>query len=138
MKLFKWRSSKKGGKKKILVADDEPNIVRTIADRLEMSGYDVVTASDGLEAFERAQEESPDVIILDIIMPGLDGHGVLERIRQSDGTKHIPVIMLTAQSGTEDVFRANAAGANGYLVKPFDLVELFDEIEKALSVKSRG
>ncbi len=132
--MFKWLSSKKSARKRILVVDDEDNIVRTIADRLEMSGYQVVTASDGEEALDKVSSEKPDLIVLDIVMPKLDGHGVLERLKQMDASRHIPVIMLTAQSQADDVYRANAAGVDGYFVKPFDLVELISKIENVLTV----
>ncbi len=133
--MFKWLSSKKTARRKILVVDDEDNIVRTIADRLEMSGYQVTTASDGEEALEKIAAETPDLIVLDIIMPRLDGHGVLERLRQMDATRHVPVVMLTAQSQADDVYRANAAGVDGYFVKPFDLVELLNKIEELLTAR---
>lgn len=136
--MFKWLSGKKPTPKTILVADDEDNIVRTIADRLEMTGYNVVTASDGEEALEKALSQKPDLILLDIIMPRLDGHGTLEKLRQMDATRHIPVIMLTAQSQADDVHRANNAGANGYFVKPFDLVELLHKIEQVLAAGVQG
>jgi len=133
--MFKWLSSKKTARRKILVVDDEDNIVRTIADRLEMSGYQVTTASDGEEALEKIAAETPDLIVLDIIMPRLDGHGVLERLRQMDATRQVPVVMLTAQSQADDVYRANAAGVDGYFVKPFDLVELLNKIEELLTAR---
>lgn len=136
--MFKWLSGKKQTRRTILVADDEDNIVRTIADRLEMTGYKVVTASDGEEALQKTLEEKPDLILLDIIMPRLDGHGVLEKLRQMDATRHIPVIMLTAQSQADDIYRANNAGANGYFVKPFDLVELLRKVEEVLAAGVRG
>jgi len=136
--MFKWLSGKKSTPKTILVADDEDNIVRTIADRLEMTGYNVLTASDGEEALEKALSQKPDLILLDIIMPRLDGHGALEKLRQMEATRHIPVIMLTAQSQADDVQRANSAGADGYFVKPFDLVELLRKIEQVLAAGVQG
>ena len=133
--MLKWRHSKKTVKKKILIVDDEPNIVRTVGDRLKMSGYHVTVATDGQEAIERALQEKPDVILLDVLMPKLDGHATLERLRQMEETKSVPVIMLTARSQVEDVVRASSMGATDYVVKPFDLVELLEKIKSALSRK---
>ena len=119
----------------VLVVDDEPNIVRTVADRLKMSGYDVIEAADGQEAIARALQDEPDVILLDVLMPELDGHAVVERLRQMEETRSLPVIMLTARSQVEDVARASALGAVDYVVKPFDLVELLEKIKSVLLSK---
>jgi len=130
--MFGRRHAKKVGGRKILIVDDEPNIVRTVADRLRMTGYEVVTAGDGQEGLERALEERPDLILLDIIMPGLDGYATLERLGQMEETRGIPVIMLTARSQAEDVQRATSSGAADYVVKPFDLVALMEKMERVL------
>jgi len=130
--MFGRRHAKKVGSRKILIVDDEPNIVRTVADRLRMTGYEVVTAGDGQEGLERALEERPDLILLDIIMPGLDGYATLERLGQMEETRGIPVIMLTARSQAEDVQRATSSGAADYVVKPFDLVALMEKMERVL------
>lgn len=132
MSMFGRRHAKKVGGRKILIVDDEPNIVRTVADRLRMTGYEVVTAGDGQEGLERALEERPDLILLDIIMPGLDGYATLERLGQMEETRGIPVIMLTARSQAEDVQRATSSGAADYVVKPFDLVALMEKMERVL------
>ena len=133
--MFGWNRFKKGGRKKILVVDDEPNIVRTVADRLKMSGYDVVTAVDGEAAVAAALSDKPDLILLDLVMPGLDGIGALQRLRQMEQTRTIPVIMLTARSQVQDIERATAAGVTHYVVKPFDLVEVLDRVKQELSRK---
>ena len=133
--MFRWLHSKKTSKKRILIVDDEPNIVRTVADRLKMSGYDVIVAADGQEGMECAVREQPDLILLDVFMPKLDGHAALERLRQMEETKTVPVIMLTARSQVEDVARASALGVVDYVVKPFDLVELLEKIKSALLLK---
>lgn len=130
--------SKKSDAKKILVVDDEPNIVRTVADRLKMRGYDVVTATDGEEGIEMALAEKPDLILLDIVMPKLDGNATLDRLRRLKETQGIPVFMLTARSQAEDVTRATSAGAVDYVVKPFDLVALLEKIETVLSGTKTG
>jgi len=131
--MFGWNRSKKDGRKKILVVDDEPNIVRTVADRLKMNGYDVLTAVDGEAAVALALSDKPDLILLDLMMPVLDGLAALQRLRQTDQTRAIPVIMLTARSQVQDVERATAAGAADYVVKPFDLVEVLEKIKRELS-----
>jgi DNA-binding response OmpR family regulator len=123
---------KKADKVKILVVDDEPSIVQTLQDRLEMNEYTVVTACNGREGLKKAQQEKPDVILLDVIMPIMDGHEMLEILRKQPGCEGISVIMLTARSQTHDIARANACGIDDYIVKPFDLSELLEKIETVL------
>lgn len=117
-------------KRRILVVDDEPNIVQTLKDRLEMNDYEVLTACNGKEGFDTAVSEQPEVILLDVIMPIMDGHEMLETLRKDPKGKDISVIMLTARSQTEDIVRANACGIEDYIVKPFDLSELLEKIER--------
>ncbi len=120
---------KKTDKVKILVIDDEPNIVQTLQDRLEMNDYEVVTAGNGKEGLKKTLQEKPDVILLDVIMPIMDGHEMLEVLRKQPGGNFSSVIMLTARSQTQDIARANACGIDDYIVKPFDLSELLEKIE---------
>lgn len=120
---------KKTDKVKILVIDDEPNIVQTLQDRLEMNDYEVVAAGNGKEGLKKALQEKPDVILLDVIMPVMDGHEMLEVLRKQPGGNYSSVIMLTARSQTQDIARANACGIDDYIVKPFDLSELLEKIE---------
>jgi len=127
------RESKQADGKTILVVDDEPNIVRTISDRLKMNGYRVITATDGQEAIERALQEKPDLILLDVLMPRLDGHAALERLRQMEETRSTPVIMLTALDQTQHIARASSMGVADYVVKPFDIVSLLQKVKSALS-----
>jgi DNA-binding response OmpR family regulator len=123
---------KKTAKTKILVIDDEPNIVQTLQDRLEMNEYEVVTAGNGREGMERFEQEKPDVILLDVIMPVMDGHEMLEKLRKQPDGQDVSVIMLTARSQTQDIARANACGIDDYIVKPFDLSELLEKIESVV------
>lgn len=123
---------KKTEKTKILVVDDEPNIVQTLQDRLEMNDYVVVTAGNGKEGLETALREGPDVILLDVIMPIMDGHEMLEALRKQPEGQDISVIMLTARSQTQDIARANTCGISDYVVKPFDLSELLEKIERVV------
>ena len=115
-----------------MVVDDEPNIVQTLQDRLEMNEYDVVTAGNGREGLERFEEEHPDVILLDVIMPIMDGHEMLEMLRKRPRGQDVSVIMLTARSQTQDIARANACGIDDYIIKPFDLSELLEKIESVV------
>ena len=115
-----------------MVVDDEPNIVQTLQDRLEMNEYEVVTAGNGREGLEKFEEEHPDVILLDVIMPIMDGHEMLESLRKRPRGQDVSVIMLTARSQTQDIARANACGIDDYIVKPFDLSELLEKIESVV------
>jgi len=127
---------KKTNKTKILVVDDEPNIVQTLQDRLEMNEYIVVTASNGKEGLNVALKESPDIILLDVIMPIMDGHEMLEALRRHPEGKDIAVIVLTARNQINDIARANVCGIDDYIVKPFDLSKLPEKIEGVLRRKN--
>ena len=126
---------KKSPKTKILVVDDEPNIVQTLKDRLEMNEYTVFTACNGQEGLAVAKEQSPDLILLDVIMPIMDGHETLEALRQQDWGQDISVIMLTARSQAQDIARAKACQIEDYIIKPFDLSELLEKIESIVESK---
>jgi DNA-binding response OmpR family regulator len=126
---------KKTCKTRILVVDDEPNIVQTLKDRLEMNEYTVFTAANGQECLNVAKEQSPDLILLDVIMPIMDGHETLENLRKQDWGKAISVIMLTARSQAQDIARARACDIEDYIIKPFDLSELLEKIESILERK---
>ena len=123
---------KKTSKTRILVVDDEPNIVQTLQDRLEMNEYEVFTAGNGREGLKRFEDERPHVILLDVIMPIMDGHEMLEALRKQPNGQDVSVIMLTARSQTQDIARANACGIDDYIVKPFDLSELLEKIESVV------
>jgi len=123
---------KKTSKAKILVVDDEPNIVQTLKDRLEMNDYVVVTAENGDAGLKTAQDERPDLILLDVIMPVLDGHEMLEKLREEEWGQDISVIMLTARSQAQDIQRARQCNIDDYIIKPFDLSELLEKIENIL------
>lgn len=126
---------KRSNKVKVLVVDDEPNIVQTLQDRLEMNDYTVVTACNGEEGLRLAQQESPDLILLDVIMPIMDGHETLEELRRQDWGRDISVIMLTARSQAQDIARARACDIEDYIIKPFDLSELLEKIESIVERK---
>ena len=94
-----------------------------------MNDYEVITAGNGKEGLKKSLQEKPDVILLDVIMPVMDGHEMLEVLRKQPGGNFSSVIMLTARSQTQDIARANACGIDDYIVKPFDRSELLEKIE---------
>jgi len=105
--------------KKILVCDDEPYILMALTDAVEMEGYECVTAINGKEALEKARETHPDLIMLDIMMPFMDGFEVCRELKADPATRDIPVIMLTAKSQQVDIQRGKDVGADDYITKPF-------------------
>ena len=109
---------------KVLVVDDDSDIRDLLVVDLEMSGYQVLTAENGHQAEEVAKQELPDLIVLDVMMPGRTGYEVLTSLRADDRTNEIPVVMLTALTNDEDVWAGWAAGADYYMTKPFDYGEL--------------
>ncbi len=114
---------------RICIVDDEPKILRFIAANLKSIGYDVTTVSSGEELFEKFDLISPDLILLDIMMPGQDGFYVLEKLRKFS---KVPVIMLTARSNPQDKVQGLNVGADDYLTKPFSLDELFARVNAVL------
>lgn len=119
-------------KETILVADDDEDIVRFVEVNLRLEGFEVTTASDGEIALKTAFEVLPDLILLDVMMPRLDGFEVCERLRDDARTKHISVIMLTAKSLSADKVVGLTAGADDYIIKPFDPIELVARVKSAL------
>ena len=127
--------------KKILVADDEPYILMALTDAVEMEGYDCVTAVNGKEALEKARQELPDLILLDIMMPYMDGYEVCEELKAHEQTRDIPVIMLTAKSQQVDIQRGKEVGADDYITKPFKpspLRKKFNEVLDARKIIEEG
>jgi DNA-binding response OmpR family regulator len=122
-------------KKKILVVDDEQDMAMALKVRLKANGYNVVFASDSVQAFTIANEENPDLIILDIMIPGGGGFVVAERLKQSAATHRIPIIFLTGIQGGQE--RAYKLGASGYLMKPYQPEELIETIHNALKISRR-
>jgi DNA-binding response OmpR family regulator len=119
-------------KKRILVVDDEMDFVKMLQARLRIEGYEVVTAEDGIKGIQTARKEKPDLIILDIMMPGLDGHSVCDMLKKSAMTWSIPVIYLTARTGQKDELVAMEKGAKYYLTKPYNPAMLMEMIKSAL------
>ena len=119
--------------KRILIADDDPVILRLIQVNLELEGYEVLTANNGQEAVDKATAEHPDLVILDIMMPRLDGYQACEALKSADGTKDIPVIFLSAKAQQGDIDKGTSFGVAAYLTKPFDPTELLEVVERHVS-----
>ncbi len=119
---------------RILVVDDEPDVVRLVEFRLQREGFDILTASDGRSALDLLEHEKPDLIVLDIMMPLMDGMEVLRQIRQHRGTSRIPVIMLTAKTASVTVDEARQLWVSDYVMKPFDPEKLVMKVKKALKL----
>ena len=114
----------------VLVADDDADIVRFVEVNLRLEGFQVVTARDGQEALTKALDLQPDVVLLDVLMPRIDGYTVCERLRADDRGAAIPVILLTANFITADQEIARRAGADDFVVKPFDPCELMTRVKE--------
>lgn len=119
--------------KKILVVDDEPDMVTMLKLRLEKDGYEVVTASTGEECLKAAKDENPDLVLLDILLPGMSGLEVSKRLKKDKITKNIPIIMVTALIGKDAEAKAMERGADYFISKPFDPEELSAKIKRVLS-----
>ena len=126
--------NKNGSSKKILVVEDSRTQRIIICRMLKQNGYDFVEASDGYEALGQLDKEKPDLILLDIIMPGIDGYKVMSLIKEKPGMKNIPIIMLTSRDNLIDKMRGKVSGTNEYLTKPFVYEELIAKVDKYLYV----
>ncbi|MBI2091576.1 MAG: response regulator [Deltaproteobacteria bacterium] len=118
--------------KKILIVDDEKDLVETLSFRLEAAGYAIITAFDGKEGLEKARSEKPDIVLLDIMMPKMDGYQVCRMLKFDDEYKHMPIIMLTARGQEQDKKTGENVGADDYVTKPFDSGDLLTRIKKLL------
>jgi len=124
-------------KKRILIVDDDPVFVRLLGSDLHVSGYDVLTAKDGYRGIETARTERPDLIIMDIMMPGMDGHKTSELLKEFPLTADIPIIYVTAKDGLLDEELALEIGADSFLKKPYEPDVLLSLIEKSLQAKDK-
>lgn len=120
-------------KKRILVVDDEVDLVETVRFSLELEGYDVLTAYNGEEALNLARKENPDIMLLDLMLPKLDGYKVCRLLKFDERYKHIPILMLTAKIQEKDKATGLETGANEYITKPFDMDELMKKVKGYLS-----
>jgi DNA-binding response OmpR family regulator len=118
--------------KKILVVDDEKDLVETISFRLKANGYTVVTAYDGLEAIDLARRDRPDLIILDLMLPKMDGYKVCALLKRDARYAAIPIIIFTARAQDEDISMGKEMGADAYLTKPFAPEALLNKISELL------
>jgi len=118
--------------KKVLVVDDEMHVVKILKFKLKNEGYNVLTALNGNDAIELAKHEVPDIILLDIMMPGMDGYKVFEILKDDEATSSIPVIMVTARTQEVDKSRAEKLGVAEYIFKPFSLQNVIDAISRVL------
>ena len=123
---------------KALVADDSPTVRRLVAARLAADGHEVIEAEDGEQALALALSESPAVIVLDKVMPKLDGFEVVRRLRERDDTKRLPIVMLTDRGGEEDVLAGLDLGVNEYMPKPFSPRELSVRVKRVLASTGAG
>lgn len=120
-------------KPRVLIVDDEEDVVRPVAFRLGVEGFDVMMEPDGRLGYERALSDRPDLIILDVMMPGIDGISLCRILKEHVDTAEIPVIMLTAKTTMGDVEQAFDALADDFVGKPFEWPELFGKINRALA-----
>ena len=129
-------STAKNIRKKILVVEDSRTQRAVICRMLKQNGYDILEAGDGYEALEQVGKENPDMILLDIVMPGMDGYKVMSLIKEKPGMKAVPIIMLTSRDNLIDKMRGKVSGTNEYLTKPFKYEELIAKIDKYLYTDS--
>jgi len=123
------------GKKRILIVDDEEDILKVLRFRLEANNYEVLSASDGQEGLNKARSEKPDLIILDLMLPKLDGYKVCRMLKFDENYKTIPIILFTARAQASDKELGMEMGANAYIPKPFEPAILLGKIQELLEKK---
>lgn len=114
--------------KKILIVDDEPNIIMSLEYTFKKNNYEVFIARDGQEALDIVKSSFPDVIILDVMMPMVDGYATLEQIKKDENLKHTKVIFLSAKNKASDIEKGLSLGADAYLTKPFSIKNVVDKV----------
>src|SRR5688572_9296903 len=122
---------------RVLLVDDDPVILKLLQVNFEMEGYTVSTANDGVEGLEKARAERPDIVLLDVMMPRMDGLEVTKALKGDDDTKAIPIILLSAKAQASDVQAGKDMGADDYLTKPFDPLELLERVSELLEGGNR-
>jgi DNA-binding response OmpR family regulator len=122
----------------VLLVDDDPVILKLLQVNFEMEGFHVSTANDGVEGLEKARAERPDIVLLDIMMPKMDGLEVTKALKGDPETKDIPIILLSAKAQASDIEVGKAMGADDYLTKPFDPLELLDRVNELLEGGGRS
>jgi len=119
-------------KKRILIVDDEPDLLEMVQINLEMEGYECLVAYDGFRGFERARKEKPDLIILDVMLPGMNGYKVCRLLKFDEKYKYIPIIMLTAEAHEKDRQTGQETGVDLYMTKPFSADKLLAKVKEYL------
>ena len=123
---------------RILLVDDEPIITKLVGKRLEAEGFEVSTAKDGQEAYEKTRKEAPQLIILDLMLPKMDGYRVCGLLKKDTRYAQIPIILFTARAQERDMKLADEVGADAYITKPFQAETLLGKIRELLSAKSQN
>jgi two-component system alkaline phosphatase synthesis response regulator PhoP len=119
--------------KKILIVDDEPNIVMSLEYTFKKNNYEVFIARDGQEALDIVKTKFPDLIILDIMMPLVDGYATIEQIKKDANLKHTKVILLSAKNKESDIKKGIELGADAYMTKPFSIKQVVDKVKELLA-----
>ncbi|MCE5230266.1 response regulator [bacterium] len=119
--------------KRILAVDDETDVVLIVKTALQCEGFEVDTASNGRDALAAVHEQKPDLILLDVMMPGMSGFDVMHALKADDATATIPIIMLTGLSERKKIQEALVGGTNYYIVKPFEMADLINKVNDVLS-----
>ena len=122
---------------KILIVDDEKDFIEALSGRLEARGFDIIEAYDGKSGLEKARAENPDLIILDVMMPEMNGYDVCRKLKIDENYKSIPIIMLTAKFQPNDVEFGKEMGAEAYMTKPLELEALLNTINGLLNIKQK-
>lgn len=125
-------------KTRLLLVDDEPDLVQMVSVRLKAAGYEVSTAYDGQEALEKVKESHPDLMILDLMLPKLDGYKVCRLLKLDERTRGIPILIFTARAQVEDVTLATECGADAYLTKPFEAKVLLGKLQELLAAAGKA
>ncbi|ELR97077.1 response regulator transcription factor [Gloeocapsa sp. PCC 73106] len=123
--------------KKLLLIDDDPNLILLVKDYLEFRGYNVISAENGKQALNILQQEIPDMIICDVMMPEVDGYSLVQQIRENSQTSSIPIMLLSAKGQSQDRVKGLNIGADVYMVKPFEPEELVAQVESTLKQINR-
>jgi DNA-binding response OmpR family regulator len=120
---------------RVLIADDNPDLVAILSTRFRALGFDVVEAANGARALEEAKKQAPDIMVLDVMMPELNGFQVCRKLKENNALKHIPVVLLTAKSAEADKFWGHEVGATLYLTKPVDPGVVVHQVQTILGKK---
>ena len=122
---------------KVLVVDDDPHVLKLLRVNFELEGYDVITATNGEEALDMVGRDTPDVVVCDVMMPGIDGLEVVRRLRAHPDTAALPLVVVSAKAQRADVRAGLKLGADEYVTKPFDPAELIATVQRLLDERSK-